>query len=101
MENRKIIIIGGGVIGLGIGWQLAKAGATVSPFTNVDKQDAGHPGQQEVCSVPIAEAHIDELDLLKLSNESLARYPEWVKELETETKNANRIPSRRNAHYRY
>ena len=34
---------------------------------------------------PIAEAHIDELDLLKLSNQSLARYPEWVDELETET----------------
>ena len=46
MKNKKILIIGGGVIGLGIGWQLAKAGTAVT---------------------------------------ILARYPEWVDALETET----------------
>ena len=85
MKNQKILIIGGGVIGLGIGWQLAKAG--VSAVTIYERGHAGRGASWAAAGMlgPIAEAHIDELDLLKLSNQSLARYPEWVNELETET----------------
>ena len=84
MRNNKIIIIGGGVIGLGIGWQLAKAGAAVTVY---ERGQAGRGASWAAGGMlgPIAEAHIDELDLLKLSNQSLARYPEWVNELETDT----------------
>ena len=39
MKNKKIVIIGGGVIGLGIGWQLAKAG--VSAVTIYERGQAG------------------------------------------------------------
>ena len=84
MKNKKILIIGGGVIGLGIGWQLAKAGASV---TIHERGQAGRGASWAAAGMlgPIAEAHSAELDLLKLSNQSLARYPEWVDELETET----------------
>ncbi len=84
MDNDKIIIIGGGMIGLGIGWQLAKAGADVTVY---ERGQAGRGASWAAGGMlgPIAEAHIDELDLLKLSNQSLARYPVWVDELETET----------------
>ena len=84
MKNKKILIIGGGVIGLGIGWQLAKAGAAVTIY---DRGQAGRGASWAAAGMlgPIAEAHSDELDLLKLSNQSLARYPEWIDELETET----------------
>ena len=84
MENKKIIIIGGGVIGLGIGWQLAKAGASVTIY---ERGQAGRGASWAAGGMlgPIAEAHSDELNLLKLSNQSLARYPEWVDELESET----------------
>ena len=84
MKNKKVIIIGGGVIGLGIGWQLAKAGDAV---TIHERGQAGRGASWAAGGMlgPIAEAHIDELDLLKLSNQSLARYPEWVDELEAET----------------
>ena len=84
MKNKKIIIIGGGVIGLSIGWQLVKAGAAV---TIHERGQAGRGASWAAGGMlgPIAEAHIAELDLLKLSNQSLARYPEWVDELETET----------------
>ena len=83
MKNQKILIIGGGVIGLGIGWQLAKAGAAV---TIHERGQTGRGASWAAAGMlgPIAEAHSDELDLLKLSNQSLARYPEWVNELETE-----------------
>ena len=85
MKNQNILIIGGGVIGLGIGWQLAKAGAAV---TIHERSQAGRGASWAAAGMlgPIAEAHIDELDLLKLSNQSLTRYPEWVDELEAETK---------------
>ena len=84
MKNKKILIIGGGVIGLGIGWQLAKAGASV---TIHERGQSGRGASWAAAGMlgPIAEAHSDELTLLKLSNQSLARYPEWVDELETET----------------
>ncbi len=83
MKNQRILIIGGGVIGLGIGWQLAKAGAAV---TIHERGQTGRGASWAAAGMlgPIAEAHSDELDLLKLSNQSLARYPEWVNELETE-----------------
>ena len=84
MKNKKILIIGGGVIGLGIGWQLAKAGVAVTIY---ERGQAGRGASWAAAGMlgPIAEAHSDELDLLKLSNQSLARYPEWVDELETAT----------------
>ena len=84
MKNEKVLIIGGGVIGLGIGWQLAKAGAAVTIY---ERGQAGRGASWAAAGMlgPIAEAHSDELDLLKLSSQSLARYPEWVDELETET----------------
>ena len=84
MKNQKILIIGGGVIGLGIGWQLAKAGAAV---TIHESGQAGRGASWAAGGMlgPIAEAHSDELTLLELSNQSLARYPGWVDELETET----------------
>ena len=85
MKDKKVLIIGGGVIGLGIGWQLAKSGVAVTIY---ERGQAGRGASWAAAGMlgPIAEAHSDELDLLKLSNQSLARYPEWVDELESETK---------------
>ena len=83
MKNKKILIIGGGVIGLGIGWQLAKAGASVSIY---ERTEAGRAASWAAAGMlaPLAEAHIEEPELLKLGCESLARYPKWVRELEAD-----------------
>lgn len=83
MANKKIIIIGGGVIGLGIGWQLAKAGATVTVY---DRSQAGRAASWAAAGMlaPLAEAHTEEPELLKLGSQSLARYPQWVDELEAD-----------------
>ena len=83
MKNKKILIIGGGVIGLGIGWQLAKAGATVTIY---DRAEAGRAASWAAAGMlaPLAEAHTEEPELLKLGCQSLARYPQWVRELEAD-----------------
>ena len=83
MKNKKILIIGGGVIGLGIGWQLAKAGASVTIY---DRAEAGRAASWAAAGMlaPLAEAHTEEPELLKLGCQSLARYPQWVRELEAD-----------------
>ena len=82
-ENRNVIIIGGGVIGLGIGWQLAKAGTSVTLY---ERERAGRAASWAAAGMlaPLAEAHTEEPELLKLGCHSLARYPQWVKELEAD-----------------
>lgn len=85
MANKKIIIIGGGVIGLGIGWQLAKSGAAVTIY---ERAQAGRAASWAAAGMlaPLAEAHREEPELLKLGSQSLARYPQWVDELEADAK---------------
>ena len=82
-ENRNVIIIGGGVIGLGIGWQLAKEGASVTLY---ERDRVGRAASWAAAGMlaPLAEAHTEEPELLKLGCHSLARYPQWVKELEAD-----------------
>ena len=83
MKNKKILIIGGGVIGLGIGWQLAKTDASVTIY---EQAEAGRAASWAAAGMlaPLAEAHTEEPDLLKLGCQSLACYPQWVQELETD-----------------
>lgn len=83
MADQKILIIGGGVIGLGIGWQLAKAGANV---TLCERRRAGRGASWAAAGMlaPLAEAHTEEPELLKLGADSLTRYPQWVHELEAD-----------------
>ena len=81
MKNKKILIIGGGVIGLSIGWQLAKSGASVIIY---EQAEVGRAASWAAAGMlaPLAEAHTEEPELLKLGTQSLARYPQWVQELE-------------------
>lgn len=81
MANEKIIIIGGGVIGLGIGWQLAKSGTSVTIF---DREEAGRAASWAAAGMlaPYAEFHTEEPELLQLGIQSLSLYPQWVEELE-------------------
>ena len=83
MSNENIVIIGGGVIGLGIGWQLAKSGAAVTIY---DRGEAGRAASWAAAGMlaPYAEVHTEEPELLQLGIESLSLYPQWVDELETD-----------------
>ena len=79
-----MIIVGGGVIGLGIGWQLAKAGCAVTVF---ERAQAGHGASWAAAGMlaPLAEAHFEEQELLQLGSYSLGLYSEWVRELEDDS----------------
>ena len=79
--KANIAIIGGGIAGLSAAWALQNKGAGITLF------EAGEVGQG--CShkaagmiTPISETHFGEEKLLKLFLNSLALYPEFVKNIE-------------------
>ena len=82
--KKRVIIVGGGVIGLGIGWQLAKAGCTVSIY---ERNQAGRAASWAAAGMlaPHAEVHFEERELLRLGVQSCRMYPDWVAELETDS----------------
>lgn len=84
-SNKRVIIVGGGVIGLGIGWQLAKAGCAVSIY---ERDQAGRAASWAAAGMlaPHAEVHFEERELLRLGVQSCRMYPEWVAELETDSR---------------
>ena len=83
-SNKRVIIVGGGIIGLGIGWQLAKVGCTVSIY---ERDQAGRAASWAAAGMlaPHAEVHFEERALLKLGVQSCRMYPEWVAELEADS----------------
>ena len=64
-SNKRVIIVGGGIIGLGIGWQLAKAGCAVSIY---ERDQAGRAASWAAAGMlaPHAEVHFEERALLRL-----------------------------------
>ncbi len=84
MDKDRIIIIGGGVIGLSIGWRLAKAGREVVLF---DRDRAGRAASWSSAGMltPLAEVRFEEEALLRLGLQGLDRFPEFVAELESDT----------------
>ncbi|MDX1637980.1 MAG: glycine oxidase ThiO [Balneolaceae bacterium] len=76
----KTGIIGGGIIGLGIGWQLQRRGLDVTLF------ERGTVGRESTWAAagmlaPYAEVGFEEVDLMKLGQESLRLYPRFLDEL--------------------
>ena len=82
MRNR-ILIIGGGVCGLGVGWKLAKAGKRVVLF----EKSALRQGATWVAAgmlAPQMELSEEEETVLRLGRESLRRWPNYRDELEAD-----------------
>jgi glycine oxidase len=86
-STKKVIIIGGGVIGLGVGWQLAKAGCAVTIY---ERDKAGRAASWAAAGMlaPLAEVHFEERELLQLGSYSCRMYPTWVEELEAASQSA-------------
>jgi glycine oxidase len=82
-SRPNVIIIGAGVIGLGIGWRLAQAGAGVTLFDKGAAGGASHAaaGMLAAC----VEAEPGEQHLLVLGRASQALWPAFAAELEQVT----------------
>jgi glycine oxidase len=79
MKNR-VFIIGGGIIGLSVGWQLLRKGADTEIF---ERGEAGKGAGWVAAGMlaPEAELGFEEMRLFKLCKESLSMYPQFVEEL--------------------
>lgn len=84
LASDRIIIVGAGVIGLGIGWRLARAGRDVLIF---DRDRAGQAASRASAGMltPLAEVRHEEEGLLRLGLKSLERFPDFASELESES----------------
>ncbi len=76
----RIVVVGGGVIGLAVAWRAAVAGMTVTVVDPTPGQ--GATGVAAGMLAPVTEVHYGEEALLALNLDSSARYPEFVAEVE-------------------
>lgn len=82
-SSSDVLIVGGGVIGLSIGWRLARRGIAV---TVVDPAPgSGATWTAAGMLTPATELHYGEQPLLQLGLESARRYPGFVAELQDAT----------------
>lgn len=75
----RIAVVGGGVIGLAVAWELARVAPDVGVLL-VDPDPGGRVGASWVAGgmlAPVAEAHQTEPDLVGLGVASAARWPGW------------------------
>jgi glycine oxidase len=77
---KSIAIIGGGIIGLSIGWQLARENILVHIF---DQRRAGMQASWAAAGMlsPYCEAAYGHSDALQIGKQSLSLYPSFLKEL--------------------
>ncbi len=77
---NNTIIIGGGIIGLSLGWQLAKKGIEVEIL---ERNTAGRSASRAAAGMlaPQAEMGFEDINLFYLCRKSLDMYPRFVEEL--------------------
>ena len=82
--KSDVVIVGGGIIGLSIGWQLLRRGVEV---TLIDKGEAGKAASWLAAGMlaPNAEVGFEEMDFLKFGEKSLALYPQFLAELKNDS----------------
>jgi len=82
--GNKVLIIGGGIIGLSLGWQLAKKGKEVEIF---EKNKAGKAASYTAAGMlaPHSEMGFEEMELFRLCRRSLEIYPAFVEELSNDS----------------
>jgi len=81
--GTDVLVIGGGVIGLAIGWRAAQQGLQVVIADPEPGRGATHAAAGMLA--PIAEAAYAEREIFALGQDSLRRYPAFVADLEGAT----------------
>jgi glycine oxidase len=82
--STDVVIVGGGVIGLAIGWRAQRRGLRT---VVIDRAMTGEATSRVAAGMiaPIAEAAPSEPAVLALATESARRYPDFVRELSQES----------------
>ena len=80
-QTYDVIVVGGGTIGLSIGWRLAQAGLDV---TVLERDSPGRAGSWAASGMlcPMSEGHGPNKELLALRLASMRLYPDFVRDLE-------------------
>ena len=84
MSQTDVLIVGGGLIGLGIAWELSTSGAAVT-LIDRDPPGARPTGASWAAAgmlAPYAEAGFEDEARIALGRGSLELYPEWTAKLE-------------------
>lgn len=77
--EADVLIVGGGIVGLGIAWELLRNGRRVTLVDPAPGEGATFAAAGMLA--PVSELHYQEEDLLELTLESNARWPEFVEPL--------------------
>ncbi|PSQ86305.1 MAG: glycine oxidase ThiO [Bacteroidetes bacterium QS_3_64_15] len=80
--DRDVLIVGGGTIGLSIGFELVRQGTPVTVFER-DQAGRGTSYQAAGMLAPDAEIEFEERELYDLNRESLRRWPDFAQCVET------------------
>jgi glycine oxidase len=83
MSQRDVVVIGGGTIGAAIALRCAQRGRSVAVVDPQLSEGAWHTAAGMLA--PVTELHYTEAPLLRLGLDSLARFPDFVAELEAST----------------
>jgi glycine oxidase len=79
-QTAPVAVIGGGIIGLAVGWQLLRRGRRVTIF---ERDRAGRAASYVAAGMlaPHAEVGFEQEEALCLGMESLGQYPDFLREL--------------------
>ncbi|PAP78761.1 glycine oxidase ThiO [Rubrivirga marina] len=81
MPSPEVVVVGGGIAGLGVAWELAARGRRVVVLER-DRLGRGTSWAAAGMLAPSAELGFEELDLYALGRESLARWRAFARRLE-------------------
>lgn len=83
-DQLQVLVVGAGVIGLSIGWELQRAGHQVTLF---DRGEAGRQASWQAGGMlaPAAEIGFEEPDVYRFSRESTDLWPDFVARLEADS----------------
>ncbi len=83
-SDKPVLIVGGGVAGLALGWRLLHAGRAVHLFER-DRAGRGASWAAAGMLAPDAEIGFEDPELYRLNRESLRRWPAFAAALEAES----------------
>lgn len=81
----KVVVVGGGIIGLSIAWRVARRGGCEVALVDAPSDCPSATSASAAMLAPGAEAHLCTEPLYRLGRESLALYPRFLEELELES----------------